>query len=111
MRYEALSASGMIVSRVCLGTATFGVAPQVENVGALIHEALDAGVNFIDTASSYGNQPRFDRPGAPLAHQRASSEELVGIALKGRRDDVVLATKVSEPAGPGPTTVALLEAG
>ncbi|WP_211176956.1 aldo/keto reductase [Pseudonocardia acidicola] len=102
---------GTSVSRVCIGTATFGVAPLAEDVGKLVHQALDAGVNFIDTANSYGNQGRFDRPGVPPANQRASAEELVGAALKGRRDEVVLATKVSEPVGAGPNDGGLFGGG
>jgi len=91
------------VSRLCLGTATFGVAPLAEECGRLVQRALDLGISFFDTANSYGNQPRFDRPGAPPAAQRASAEELLGRALAGHRAGVVLATKVMEPVGPGPT--------
>ena len=53
----------------------------------IIHKALDAGINLIDTADAYGD-----------------SEEVVGQALKGRRDDVVLATKFGQPGRRGPRT-------
>ncbi|WP_217544836.1 aldo/keto reductase [Streptomyces sp. GbtcB6] len=85
-----------------MGTATFGVSPAEDDTRRVVDFALDQGINFIDTANSYGNQPRFDRRGAPPAEERASAEELVGRAIAGKRDQVVLATKVSEPIGPGP---------
>lgn len=102
MDYRTLSGTGLRVSVICLGTASFGVAPTEADTTALVHHALDAGINFIDTASSYGNQSRFDREGVPPAADRQSSETLVGRAIAGRRDDVVLATKVSESVGTGP---------
>jgi aryl-alcohol dehydrogenase-like predicted oxidoreductase len=102
MDYHALSGTGLRVSKICLGTASFGVAPTEADTTAVVHHALDAGINFIDTASSYGNQSRFDRDGAPPAADRPSAETLVGRAIAGRRDEVVLATKVSEPIGTGP---------
>ncbi|HEY7295809.1 MAG TPA: aldo/keto reductase, partial [Dehalococcoidia bacterium] len=101
MQYEELGPSGVRVSRLCLGTAAFGVAPLAEGCGPLVGRALDLGINFFDTANSYGNQPRFDRPGAPPAAERASAEELLGRALAGRRAAAFLATKVMEPVGPG----------
>jgi aryl-alcohol dehydrogenase-like predicted oxidoreductase len=85
-----------------LGTATYGVVPAEKDVKGFLDQALDLGVNFLDTANSYGSQPRFDRPGAPPSTQRPSSEETIGRALKGRRHDVVIATKVQERLGLGP---------
>ena len=102
MQYAMLGPTGVRVSRLCLGTATYGVAPLDEDAASLVHRALDLGVNFFDTANSYGNQARFDRLGAPPADQRASAEEILGRALKGRRHEVILASKVMEPVGPGP---------
>lgn len=99
MEYALLGPSGMRVSRLCIGTATFGAVPAGTDAEAVIHAALDAGINFIDTANSYGHMPKFDRPGVP--DQREAAEQIVGRALKGRRDDVVLATKSQEPIGPG----------
>ena len=101
MQYAALGPTGVRVSRLCLGTATFGVAPLAEDVAPLVKRALDLGVNFFDTANSYGNQARFDRTGAPPAAERRSAEELLGATLKGRRHEVVLATKVMEQIGSG----------
>jgi len=102
MRYHPLGTTGIRVSRIGLGTATFGVAPLAADCERLIGRALDLGINLIDTANSYGNQARFDRAGAPLASARASAEEIVGRALGARRHDVVLCTKAMEPVGDGP---------
>lgn len=101
MRYSQLGSTGVRVSAISLGTATFGVAPIAAEADGLIGHALDRGINVIDTANSYGNQARFDRPGAPSAAERASAEEIVGRALRGRRNDVVLCSKVMEPVGDG----------
>jgi 1-deoxyxylulose-5-phosphate synthase len=89
------------VSRLALGTSLLGVAPGHGDSIRLVQFAIDSGINLIDTANSYGSLPRFDRPGVPSADQRASAEELVGAAIAGRRDEVILATKVSEAIGPG----------
>jgi aryl-alcohol dehydrogenase-like predicted oxidoreductase len=87
MKYRTLGRTGIQVSPYALGTlmlaTAMGNAP--EDSARIIHKALDAGVNFIDTADAYGD-----------------SEEVVGKALKGRRDDVVLATKFGRPTGQGP---------
>jgi aryl-alcohol dehydrogenase-like predicted oxidoreductase len=96
-----LGRTGVRVSAITLGTATFGVAPDAELAKRMVARALDLGVNMFDCANSYGDQPRFDRPGAPPAHARASAEEILGQALRGRRDEVVLCSKVMEPVGPG----------
>jgi aryl-alcohol dehydrogenase-like predicted oxidoreductase len=100
--YRLLGHSGIRVSSICLGTAFFGIAPREADTTAFVHRALALGINFLDTANSYGNQARFDRPGLSPWHERPSSEELVGRALEGRRHDVVLATKVQEQVGEGP---------
>jgi aryl-alcohol dehydrogenase-like predicted oxidoreductase len=64
--------------------------------------ALDLGINFVDTADVYGSSPTFDRPGSPPASQRESAEDILGRALQGRRDEVVLATKSDRaPLRPG----------
>lgn len=88
MRYRALGRTGIKVSPYALGTlmfATFIGNPDHDDSIRIIHKALDAGINFIDTADAYGD-----------------SEEIVGKALKGRRDGVILATKVSRPMGEDP---------
>ncbi len=101
MQYAILGSTGIRVSRIALGTATFGVAPTAEHTDRLVGEALDLGVNFIDTADVYGNMPVFDRPGAPAAADREPAEQLLGRALRGRRDEVVIATKSNGIVGHG----------
>lgn len=96
MEYTRLGASGLHVSRACLGTMMFGHGPDVptsEHESRRIIDAfLAAGGNFLDTANVYvGGQ----------------SEEVVGRAVKHRRDDVVLATKGFGPIGEGPNTTGL----
>ena len=102
MQYVTLGNTGVRVSRICIGTAALGVAPREEDAPALFNQALDLGINFFDTANSYGDQPRFSRPGAPPAEQRKSAEEILGLALKGHRHDVIIASKVQERVLPGP---------
>lgn len=101
MEYALLGRTGVRVSRICLGTALFGLAPPEDGVRALVERALDLGINFIDCANTYGNRPSFDRPGMPTHAERKSAEELLAPVLKGRRADVVLATKVGERMDPG----------
>ncbi|MDN3356246.1 aldo/keto reductase [Actinomadura sp. DC4] len=88
MRYRTLGRTGIKVSPYALGTLMFATSignPDPDDSARIIHKALDAGINLIDTADAYGD-----------------SEEIVGRALKARRDDVVLATKVSRPMGDDP---------
>jgi aryl-alcohol dehydrogenase-like predicted oxidoreductase len=91
-----LGQSGLKVSQVCLGTANFGTAwgLGVDETGArpIIDAFLDAGHNFIDTANNYHD---------------GQSEQIVGRALRGRRDSVVVATKAFMPQGPGPNDAGL----
>jgi len=88
MRYRTLGGTGIEVSVHCLGTMMFGAVgnPDHEDSARIIHAALDLGINFVDTADMYS---------------AGESEEIVGKALKGRRDDVVLATKVHFQMGEG----------
>lgn len=96
MKYSVLGPTGIRVSKICLGSATFGVAPTAQGAGDVVGAALDVGVTFFDTADVYGSTPTFDRPGAPPASERESAEEILGHALAGRRDEVVVATKSGE---------------
>lgn len=102
MEYRLLGRSGVRVSSLCLGTAFFGITPLADGVTPLVQRALEHGINFFDTANSYGNQTRFDRPNIPPAAERLSSEELLGRALADHRHEVVIATKVQEKMGQGP---------
>ncbi|HTZ23563.1 MAG TPA: aldo/keto reductase [Streptosporangiaceae bacterium] len=87
MRYRTLGRTGIQVSPYALGALMFATAMgnAPEDSARIINKALDAGINFIDTADAYGD-----------------SEAVVGKALKERRDEVVLATKFGRPAGQGP---------
>lgn len=96
MKYSTLGPTGVRVSRICLGSATFGVAPSARDADEVVGAALDTGINFFDTADVYGSTPAFDRAGAPPASERESAEEILGRALDGRRDDVVLSSKSGE---------------
>jgi aryl-alcohol dehydrogenase-like predicted oxidoreductase len=91
MKMRPLGRTGIRVSPYCLGTMMFGQAGNTDRDDCvrIIHRALDAGINFVDTADVYGDG-------------RGESEEIVGTALKGRRDDIVLATKVNGSMGDGP---------
>src|SRR5436190_23915713 len=80
MRYRTLGGSGLSVSVVGLGCNQFGRRVDADGARVIVDAALDHGINFFDTADIYG---------AP----HGASEELLGAALKGRRDDVVVATK------------------
>jgi aryl-alcohol dehydrogenase-like predicted oxidoreductase len=84
MQYRALGHSGLQVSVAGLGTNNFGRRCNLEETTAVIHKALDLGVTFIDTADIYGD---------------TFSEEFIGKAIAGHRDDVVLATKFERPIG------------
>ena len=101
MEYALLGSTGVKVSRICVGTATFGVAPIERDADRVVHAALDLGINFFDTANVYGILSTFDRPGAPPAAEREPAERILGRALAGRRDDVVIATKSCVEVGPG----------
>jgi aryl-alcohol dehydrogenase-like predicted oxidoreductase len=89
MEYRALGRTGVQVSPLCLGAMMFGAWGNTDHDESIriIHRALDAGVNFVDTADVYS---------------RGESEEIVGKALAGRRDRVVLATKVHGRMGDDP---------
>jgi aryl-alcohol dehydrogenase-like predicted oxidoreductase len=100
MEYRQLGSSGLRVSALTLGTMTFGGTgwaravgdTDVEGAKRQIGMALDAGVNLIDTADVYSE---------------GRSEEIIGAALAGRRDDVLLATKVRMPMDSGPNGAGL----
>src|SRR5919206_1246457 len=89
MERTTLGRTGIQVSRFCLGAMMFGAWGNTDHDEciSIIHHALDNGINFVDTADVYS---------------AGESEEIVGQALKGRRDDVVLATKFHAPMGDDP---------
>jgi aryl-alcohol dehydrogenase-like predicted oxidoreductase len=87
MNYRNLGSSGLKVSAIGLGTNQFGGKVDAETTKNIIHAALDLGINFIDTADAY---------------QGGRSEEFIGSALNGRRQEALLATKVYAKVGEGP---------
>jgi aryl-alcohol dehydrogenase-like predicted oxidoreductase len=87
MQYRRLGSAGVKVSPLCLGTMMFGGPTTEPDSIRIIQRAIDAGVNFIDTANMYC---------------KGESERIVGNAVRDRRDKVVLATKVRVATGPGP---------
>jgi aryl-alcohol dehydrogenase-like predicted oxidoreductase len=87
MEYRNLGQCGLKVSELCLGTMTFGHGTEEADAKQMVDLALDTGINFFDTANTYG---------------AGRSEIMLGKALKGRRRDVVVATKFFNPTGPGP---------
>lgn len=96
MRYRPLGRSGLLVSELCLGTMIFG-EDSPRSTGAatavhMIHQFLDVGGNFVDTADVYAG---------------GRSEEIVGRAIRGRRAQVVLATKVRHGTGDAPNDAGL----
>ena len=87
MEYINLGKQGVKVSRLCLGTMMFGGATNESDSIGIIHQALDEGINFLDTANVYN---------------QGESERVVGKAIADRRDQVVLVTKVRGSVGSGP---------
>mgnify|MGYP001617614889 CR=1 FL=1 len=95
METRRLQHTNLTVSRVCLGTMTFGGQTDEATALAMVGACLDRGVNFFDTANGY---------------QTGVSETIVGKALKGRRDRVVLASKCAAKTGPAPDQAGLSRA-
>lgn len=89
MRHRRLGHSGLLIAPLALGTFNFGRATPEDEAARILHAALDAGVNLVDTADSY---------------HEGQSERIIGriLAHSGRRHEVILATKVHYPMGPVP---------
>jgi len=86
MKYKRLGKCGINVSEMCLGTMGFGAEVDEPTANKIVKRAVDVGVNFIDTANTYA---------------KGKSEEIVGRAIKGMRESLILATKVRHGMGPG----------
>jgi aryl-alcohol dehydrogenase-like predicted oxidoreductase len=97
--YAHLGRSGLMVSRIGLGTMAFGYTAEESTSFAIMDAAIEAGINYFDTADVYGGPQTAD-----MAKGFGVSEEIIGRWLKrsGHRDDIVLATKVYQPMGLGP---------
>lgn len=99
MHYKHLGRSGLKVSRLCLGTMNFGDVTDEATSFRIMDEALGAGITYIDTADVYGGPQKPD-----IEKGYGVSEEIIGrwLAQSGRRDQIVLATKVYQPMDHGP---------
>ena len=94
MQYRKFGNTGLSVSRLCLGTMTFGLQTDEDVSRQILDKATDAGVNFIDTADVY--------PLGGGEEHAGRTEEIVGRWLKGRRDRFIVATKACGKGGPSP---------
>ncbi len=99
MQYKFLGRTGLRVSRIALGTMNFGELTDEESSFNIMDHAIDAGVNFFDTADVYGGPQSPD-----IEKGYGTSEEIIGrwLAKSKKRDNIVLATKVYQPMGTGP---------
>ncbi len=87
MEYRKMGETGLKVSEICMGTMTFGTGADEAEAKRMVDMAIDVGINFFDTANSYGG---------------GQSEISLGKAIKGKRDDLIVATKFFNPMGTGP---------
>lgn len=94
MQHVRFGRTGLTVSRLCLGTMTFGLQCDEEASRAVLDAAFDAGITLVDTADVY--------PGGGGLERVGQTEEIIGRWLAGHRDDIVLATKGHNPMGPQP---------
>ncbi|MDV6281873.1 aldo/keto reductase [Rhodococcus jostii] len=99
MEYAHLGRSGLLVSRIGLGTMNFGDATDKPASFEIMDTAIDNDINFFDSADVYGGPQSPD-----MEKGYGASEEIIGewLAKSGRRDEIVLATKVYQPMGLGP---------
>ena len=99
MQYKKLGRTGLMVSRLCLGTMNFGDVTDKQTSFEIMDRSFELGINFIDTADVYGGP---QRPDIPLGY--GISEEIVGQWIKAskKRDEIVLATKLYQPMIAGP---------
>jgi 1-deoxyxylulose-5-phosphate synthase len=92
MQFAKFSRTGIQVSRLCLGTGTFGKQTDEKTSHAILDRAAEAGINFIDTADGYPMGGELELAGR--------TEEIVGRWLKGKRNRFIIATKAAMPMGP-----------
>jgi len=94
MKHTRLGRTGLQVSRLCLGTMTFGLQSDESTAFAILDQAAEGGIDFIDTSDAY-----------PLGGDlttRGTTEEILGRWLRGKRDRFIVATKCFAPTGPAP---------
>ena len=95
MQYSIIPSTDISVSKVCLGTMTFGTPVAAQDAEHLVHYALGQGINFVDTANMYEGYARVPGSAGGVA------EEIVGHAISGHRHEYVVATKLGMKVGPG----------
>ncbi|MEM0156421.1 MAG: aldo/keto reductase [Thermoplasmataceae archaeon] len=94
MKIRNLGRTGLKVTRLCLGTMTFGNQADKKTSFEILDKAFNAGINFIDTADAYPIGKGYEAAGV--------TESIIGEWIKGKRDDLVIASKCFMPTGPGP---------
>jgi 1-deoxyxylulose-5-phosphate synthase len=94
MEHVRLGRSGLQVSRLCLGTMTFGLQTDEPTAHAILDRAADGGIDFLDTSDAY--------PLGGDLSTRGVTEEIIGRWLRGKRDRFIIATKCFAPTGPAP---------
>jgi aryl-alcohol dehydrogenase-like predicted oxidoreductase len=94
MKHARLGRTGLQVSRLCLGTMTFGLQSDEETAVAILDRAAEGGIDFLDTSDAY--------PLGGDLSTRGVTEEIVGRWLRGKRDRFIVATKCFAPTGPAP---------
>jgi aryl-alcohol dehydrogenase-like predicted oxidoreductase len=94
MDHARLGRTGLQVSRLCLGTMTFGLQSDETTAGAILDRAAEGGIDFLDTSDAY--------PLGGDLSTRGTTEEILGRWLQGKRDRFIVATKCFAPTGPAP---------
>src|ERR1700683_2793564 len=94
MDHARLGRTGLQVSRLCLGTMTFGLQSDESTAVAILDHASEGGIDFLDTSDAY--------PLGGDLSTRGATEEIVGRWLRGKRDRFIVATKCFAPTGPAP---------
>lgn len=96
MKYSFVAKTDMKVSRICLGTMTFGTPVEEKDAVRLVHYARDKGINFVDTANMYEGYARVPGSSGGVA------EKILGKAVKGSRQEYIIATKLGMKVGEEP---------
>src|ERR1700690_4509436 len=94
MEHARLGRTGLQVSRLCLGTMTFGLQCDESTAGAILDRAAEGGIDFLDTSDAY--------PLGGDLSTRGVTEEILGRWLRGKRGRFIVATKCFAPTGPPP---------
>jgi 1-deoxyxylulose-5-phosphate synthase len=94
MKHARLGRTGLQVSRLCLGTMTFGLQSDESTAFAILDQAAEGGIDFLDTSDAY--------PLGGDLSTRGTTEEILGRWLRGKRDRFIVATKCFAPTGPAP---------